>query len=193
MTGCTVWSHVDVLKLACTFVWWLFLLFYQHSMRQPMHGFNHGTWQDQCLLSALANLFSPKAKASHKTDKNFRCSASEALGLYPLLRVLLHTTVYASNHCQEECKAMFALADFLDLIQAVPHGQVTPSIIDNAAKVFLDACVAAGIHGSKVSLVCPHGVPPSAVGNSTRMFCARAKTQTGNLLQVILILIFRPT
>ena len=94
--------------------------------------------------STLANLFSPKAKASHKTNKNFRCSASQALSLYPLLRVLLHTTVYASNHCQAECKAMFALADFLDLIQAVPHGQVSPSMIDNAAQVFLDACVAAG-------------------------------------------------
>ena len=94
-------------------------------------------------ISTLANLFSPKAKASHKTNKNFRCSASEALGLYPLLRVLLCTTVFASNNCQAECQAIFALADLLDLIQAVPHGQVTPAMIDNAAKCFLDACVAA--------------------------------------------------
>lgn len=91
----------------------------------------------------LSHLFEPKRRDGNRDAGKFKCQASDALGLYPVLAHFLHATVVPHGDCIRECLAFLALCDLLDACTATPRGNVTPQIMRDRVHAFLKAFVAA--------------------------------------------------
>ena len=106
-----------------------------------------GNWKLPAIRSSnLATLFSKKRQTANKIACTFKSTGSEALSLLPLICYILSQLVFpnASQNLKEKCNAFYSLTDFIDLIQLVPLGMVTPDSIDSAAKKFIGLCLDVG-------------------------------------------------
>ena len=94
----------------------------------------------------LKELFSKKRYTANKKAMTFKCTASEALGLGPILRYWLAVIVIpnAEEWLKQQCNAFLALTDIIDLIQLVPLGCITPGHIHDAVQTFLNLCLKVG-------------------------------------------------
>ena len=92
----------------------------------------------------VSKVFSPKRKEHNKQAGTFKCTAGEGLSIGPLMALYLSLVVIPAAMCIPQCMAFLAMMDMLDLLVATPHGVTTPTVLNQAAKTFLEACVAAG-------------------------------------------------
>ena len=97
--------------------------------------------QPQSKKCSLEKIFEKKRKVSNKAAATFKCTASEALGLLPLVSYFLFTVVIPHGHCLAECNAYFALADLIELIQLVPLGKISPDSIAESSQFFISKCL----------------------------------------------------
>lgn len=104
--------------------------------------------QPQSKKSSLDKLFEKKRKVSNKAAATFKCTASEALGLLPLVSYFLFTSVIPHGHCLAECNAYFALADLIELIQLIPLGRISPDSIAETSSTFIAKCIDANWESS---------------------------------------------
>jgi len=91
-------------------------------------------------------LFQQKRSKSNNAAKSFKCSASEALTVYHIVAMFIQTVVLKASACVNECKAVLALADLLDILQMIPLQleKITPEVLRTAVKTFLTSCTKAG-------------------------------------------------
>lgn len=92
----------------------------------------------------LARLFTAKRKEANKSAETFKCTASEALALYPIFTCLLVNVLQPLEICSMEIAACIHLRDVLELLQAVPHGVTTPARLRTAVEGFLCSARDAG-------------------------------------------------
>ena len=105
------------------------------------------SWVGLWVLSRkddVSKVFPPKRKEHNKQASTFKCTAGEGLSIGPLMALYLSLVVIPAAICIPQCMAFLAMMDMLDLLVATPHGVTTPALLNQAAKTFLDACVAAG-------------------------------------------------
>ena len=91
----------------------------------------------------LGKLFEPKRKKANKLANTFKCTASEALGLCPIFAYFLQTFVISKGLCEHECTAYLALADIVEMLQLVPLGIITPTLLGTTIQSFIDLCIKA--------------------------------------------------
>lgn len=91
----------------------------------------------------LAELFSPKKVKSYLTAKKFKCQASEALCLYPMIAHFVHRVPLKRGLCIPQCKAFLAMADVVDLLQSIAVGVVEPQQLLQAVEAALACFIAA--------------------------------------------------
>ena len=70
----------------------------------------------------IQNLFLPKREKSNKEAQSFKCSASEALAVLPILAHFIQEVILRTGVCIEECKALLAVSDVLDILHSTSHG-----------------------------------------------------------------------
>jgi hypothetical protein len=92
----------------------------------------------------LQDIFNTKREESNTRANKFKCQASDGLGLYPRLAYFMQAVVLPANVCVKQCLAFLAMADILDLLQAVPLQKATPKDLSVAIHTFFESCVAAG-------------------------------------------------
>ena len=72
-----------------------------------------------------------------QTGDHFKCSASDALTLYPLFAVFLETFVVPKGVCADVLESYMALKDVLDLLSVVRFGGVSATQLDDAIQKHL--------------------------------------------------------
>jgi hypothetical protein len=79
-------------------------------------------------------------KRSGPVAGSLKCSASEALSVYPVFRRFLRSTVMpiASERVRQACETYMALCDVLDMLRTVVKGSVTSAGLHSAVKRHLD-------------------------------------------------------
>ncbi|CAE7221095.1 unnamed protein product [Symbiodinium sp. CCMP2592] len=85
--------------------------------------------------NVIKNVFQPK-----KGDSDWKSSASEALGVYPILRDIIHRireTTELSADCLGAISSFLLLCQCLDLLQGTLHGDVAPSDLRTAVEAHL--------------------------------------------------------
>ena len=91
---------------------------------------------------AYAALFSAKHRDSNRKAQTFKCSASEALGIYPVFAHYLKVAVLRNPECTEKltnaCKAFVSLESCLDALQSIPYGNVDANEFRILTNSFLD-------------------------------------------------------
>jgi hypothetical protein len=92
----------------------------------------------------LEDIFNHQREVSNHKASKFKCQASDGLGIYPILAYFMQAVVLPAKVCASECTAFLAMADILDLLQAVPLQKVTPKDLRDAIHRFYQSCVAAG-------------------------------------------------
>ena len=80
----------------------------------------------------LQDIFGPKRKKANKDAKTYKCTASECLAFMPILAYFVQVVVVKNGKCLEACNALLAVVDLLELLQSVPHGRVTPTLLRKA-------------------------------------------------------------
>ena len=141
MIGCTASFSQAASKLLC----FCFCQHWKHRLIQTSTkcwDFAFKQWnQPQSKKCSLEKIFEKKRKVSNKAAATFKCTASEALGLLPLVSYFLFTVVIPHGHCLAECNAYFALADLIELIQLVPLGKISPDSIAESSQIFISKCL----------------------------------------------------
>ena len=92
----------------------------------------------------VADTFATSRWKSSAKAKHFKCSASEALSMYALVRAYIVMTFLRAGICVAQCQAYVACCDVLDLLTSQMHGCVRVSQFKAAVDNFLRACVDAG-------------------------------------------------
>ena len=93
---------------------------------------------------ALSTIFSAKRETSDRKAKTFKCQASDGLSVTPIIAFFLQHVMMRAGFAIAACTAFLHLADIADLLLAASTGKVTPALLRDAIKRFLDACIAAG-------------------------------------------------
>jgi hypothetical protein len=94
----------------------------------------------------LKDNFTPKRLESNKRAKNFKCKASDGLGMYSIIGLWLMFFILPTGKCQAECQAFLCMCDMIDLLLACSqegHG-ITPGKLSQSIHKFLKSCVDAG-------------------------------------------------
>ena len=91
--------------------------------------------------------FTKSRWAASKKAGYFKCTASEALTLYPCIALFVRSVWVRANIKVAACQALLKLFLILDLLLCVPHGVVTPALLRKAANDLLQAVVRAGCRG----------------------------------------------
>lgn len=94
-------------------------------------------------MNKLAELFSPAKVIGYKRKKKFVCSASEALGLYPIIAFFVNLIPKKRGICVPQCDAFLAMCDVVELLQLVAMGIVSPALLLAAVESALDLFVKA--------------------------------------------------
>ena len=103
-------------------------------------------WPASMKKGKFWQLFADARRAPNAKQNHFRCSASEGLSLYALIRHFLEVVVMPAGTCSLECAAYVALADLIDCLKsATHHGTkfISANTLDRSAEAFLDAYDAA--------------------------------------------------
>ena len=93
---------------------------------------------------ALSTIFSAKRETFDRKAKTFKCQASDGLSVTPIIAFFLQHVMMRAGIAVAACTAFLHLADIADLLLAASTGKVTPALLRDAIKRFLDACIAAG-------------------------------------------------
>ena len=91
--------------------------------------------------SNVSHLLSQKHRKANKQAGVFKCSAGEALSLYPLLAFFFQHVVLPAGGCAKHIAAYCAMADLIDLIQVIPLQMVSADMLEDAVGGFLKACL----------------------------------------------------
>ena len=92
---------------------------------------------------AVTRLFADDQRPKNVKSDHFRCQASEALSMYPVLCVMMMVMHQYFGENDLEIKAFLALCDLLDMFVAVPLGLVTPAFLQTRIDAFIDRFLAA--------------------------------------------------
>lgn len=87
----------------------------------------------------LSSLFTSKRHKANKEAKSFKCTASECLGLLPIMAHFVEKVVMRAGNCLGECQAFLAVANLLELLQSIPHGRCTPALLRQAVSSIQEA------------------------------------------------------
>lgn len=93
--------------------------------------------------SKLQPLFTQKRKVSNQKANIWKSSASESLGLLPILCIYIHNVVLKAGLLEAECGVILAFSTIVDLIQAIPLANVLPEQLDAAVQAFYASVKAA--------------------------------------------------
>ena len=93
------------------------------------------------LGATLAQLF--HANCISKVSVHFKCSASEAWTLYPIIAVFLAEVVLPLGVCVPQISSFLALYDVLDMLVHAQEGIVTPRQLKDSIEKHLEMCKAA--------------------------------------------------
>jgi hypothetical protein len=142
---CHDWMHAMLVNGVFHTVTYLLLIGLGPDIYSTLQNYI-GLWRFPANVanSSLKDLFAKKRKDSNNKAGTFKCSASEGLGVYPILAFFVQAVVLPAGLCSKECRAFLALADVLDLLQAVPRSLTTPAQLRAAIAGFLRASMDAG-------------------------------------------------
>ena len=101
-------------------------------------------WPGRIAGSTLTDVFCSRRAASSRKAHHMKCTASEALSIYQVMSIFVQCIAMKANKAPLACIAYVAMADMLDLLASVPLGVVTPDMLRQHVKKFLDSCLAAG-------------------------------------------------
>lgn len=91
--------------------------------------------------SSVSHMLSQKHRKANKQAGVFKCSAGEALSLYPLFAFFFQHVVLPAGGCAKHIAAYCAMADLIDLIQVIPLQMVSADMLEDACGDFLKACL----------------------------------------------------
>ena len=77
----------------------------------------------------LQEIFNPHRERSNNKAKGFKCQASDALALYPIIAFFIQTVVMPAGVCLKECVAFVALADLIDMLQSSACKIISPAAL----------------------------------------------------------------
>ena len=100
-------------------------------------------WQLPASMKKAGNLhslFTVKRVASHREAEKFKCTASECLGVCPILAYMVSSVFLSEESHMPMCNAFLAMVGVLELLQAVPSGKVTPAILQQQVERALHLC-----------------------------------------------------
>lgn len=100
-------------------------------------------WQLPASMKKAGNLhslFTVKRVASHREAEKFKCTASECLGVCPILAYMVSSVFLSEESHMPMCNAFLAMVGVLELLQAVPSGKVTPGILQQQVERALHLC-----------------------------------------------------
>lgn len=92
----------------------------------------------------MAGAFATSRWKSSSKAKQFKCTASEALSMYPIIRAYIVGVFLRAEVCATECQAFVDCCAVMDLLCSQLHGGVAVSRLKEAVDKFLQACVGAG-------------------------------------------------
>ena len=112
-----------------------------------LHGWVSGFHWPSCPVKVnprrLATLFEAAKFKRDKSSGHFRCSASDALSLYPLVCWIAATFWIPFGRCVRECVAFIAVCDVIDALHYNHMSSVTADLLRARVDKFTDAYVAA--------------------------------------------------
>jgi len=145
---CHDWMHCIFVGGAFNTVFWLLLCELSLSVRNLYANldeyFNMWKFPRHLPKSWHSSIFTKKRFESNKRAEAFKCSASEGLTIYPIIALFLQSIIIPAKQCLSACKAFLALADLVDVLQAIPIVTVTPNSLQACVAKFLTLCVQAG-------------------------------------------------
>ena len=109
---------------------------YISKFTPPVRNGGNMTELSQCMSKARWN--------TSKKAGYFKCTASDALTLFPILALYFQTVFLRAGIAPAACRAFLSLTVLLDLLVAVPHRVVTPELLRKASSKFLEDVVKAG-------------------------------------------------
>lgn len=146
---CHDWMHTVLEKGVFQTIFYLFVLALAKAGFEDLYASLMKLLQVWTLPSHLRNaalpeLFSPKAYESHKRAKTFKSSASDVLSIHNIIAVFVVAVVLPWGKCKKEAEVFLALSDLIDMLQAVPLGRISPSMLRTTVTTLLTLCVSAG-------------------------------------------------
>ena len=91
----------------------------------------------------LQKLFAKPRETANDKAKAFKCQASEALSLLPILYYYIAKVPLRAGVAVASCTAFIRMVDLVNCIQAAASGNATYAALRDRVDRFLDACVAA--------------------------------------------------
>lgn len=82
----------------------------------------------------LSELFTAKKKKANKEANTVKASASEFLGLYPILVYFMQKTLIPAEVCAKQCVVFLELSNLLDLLQGIPVCNISPDQLATAVQ-----------------------------------------------------------
>ena len=87
----------------------------------------------------LVNLFSSKKKKSNKEANSFKATASEFLGLYPILAYFLQLATIPAKLCEKESMVLLEVNNLLGILQIIPVRNAMPAQLLAAVEKLFNA------------------------------------------------------
>lgn len=91
----------------------------------------------------LADAFSATRWKSSANAKHFKCTASEKISMYAIIKIIVVSVFLRAGVCVAECQAYVDCCDVLDLLCSQQHGCVTGRQMCDVIDKFLWSCVRA--------------------------------------------------
>ena len=94
-------------------------------------------------------------KKKKESDSEFKCTSSEALAVYPVVRSFLHHHVQRpSNALYLAMKSYYDLCEVLDSLKLAATGSLQPSVFQRQIETYLTSFVATCLHLHHMLLLC---------------------------------------
>ena len=93
----------------------------------------------QRQASSTCESLSAKKKKSNKGANSFKATASEFLGLYPILANFLQLVIIPAKLCDKESMVLLEVSNLLDILQIIPVRNVVPAQLLAAVEKLFNA------------------------------------------------------
>ena len=100
-------------------------------------------WPSRLKATSLHELFADSQRQKNADADHFKCSASEGLSLYSVLRHFVEVVIIPTGECRGQCTAYVCLCAVIDCLVGSARGLVSPRNLEKAVEKFLDAFDAA--------------------------------------------------
>ena len=100
-------------------------------------------WPARLKCNKLYELFADNQRTKNASADHFKCSASEGLSLYSVLRHCVEVAIMPTGECRGACLAYTALCLGIDCLMGTARGLVAPRVLERSVEKFLDAFNAA--------------------------------------------------